>query len=294
MTRTYTELDYAVDEGIVTITLDRPQRLNASTAHMMGELLDAMDRADGDDAVRAILFTGRGRAFCAGADLGGGAATFELAGDDEFDMARHSDGGGIITRRLFASPKPLIGAINGPAIGVGASLTLALDMRLASDTARFGFVFTRRGLVPEAASSWFLPRIVGIAQATEWVLTGRIFDAQEALDGGLVRSVHPSEDLLPAARALAREIADNTSPVAVALARSMLWRMLGGDGPQIAHEVDSRGIFAMGRSADVREGVAAFLEKRPPTFGMTVSQDMPEFYEEWHAHGQRASFLPGP
>lgn len=206
-------------------------------------------------------------------------------------MREHADSGGILTLRLFRSRKPLIAAINGPAVGIGATATLPMDFRLASSSARIGFVFTRRGIVPEAASSWFLPRLVGIDRALDWALTGRIFDAQEALEGGLVRSVHEPEDLLEVARAIAEEIARHTSPVAVTLARAMMWRMLGEPGPRAAHEIDSRGLFAMGTSADAREGVTSFLEKRPPRFAMRVSEDLPEFFPRWIDSADTASFL---
>jgi enoyl-CoA hydratase/carnithine racemase len=286
----YEQIAYEAEDGIATVTLDRPDRLNAFTERMLHELVDAMDRADGDDAVRAVVFTGRGRAFCAGADLSEGAATFAAEGD-AFSPERHADGGGILTQRLYASTKPLIAAINGPAVGVGATMTLPMDVRIAADTARFGFVFARRGLVPEACSSWFLPRVVGINQAAEWVLTGRVFDAEEALRGGLVRSLHPAGDLLGVAHGLAREIADNTSAVAVAIARTMLWRMLEEPDPAAAHAIDSRGIFAMGRSADAREGVTAFVEKRPAAFSMRVTADLPPFFERYRASPSVRSFL---
>jgi enoyl-CoA hydratase/carnithine racemase len=286
----YEQIAYAVDDGVATVTLDRPDRLNAFTDRMLHELVDAVDRADADDDVRAVIFTGRGRAFCAGADLSAGAETFEADGD-AFSLQRHADGGGILTQRLYASTKPLIAAINGPAVGVGATMTLPMDVRIASDSARFGFVFARRGLVPEACSSWFLPRIVGISQAAEWVFSGRVFEVDEAQRGGLVRSVHPADDLLEVARGLAREIADNTSAVAIAMARTMLWRMLEEPSPAAAHEIDSRGIFAMGRSADAREGVTSFVEKRSPQFGMRVSADLPEFYERWRTSASVQAFV---
>jgi enoyl-CoA hydratase/carnithine racemase len=249
---------------------------------MMNELIAAFDLIDADDGVRVVIVTGAGRAFCAGADLSAGADTFsdgQLSTKSDSEFRR--DGGGTVTLRMFASNKPVIGAINGPAVGVGATMILPMDMRLASDQARFGFVFTRRGIVPEACSSWFLPRVVGIAQAQEWTLTGRIFGADEALRCGLVRSVHPADELLTAARALALEIADNTAPVAVALARHMMWRMLGADHPMDAHRVDSRGIQLRGRSKDVAEGVASFLEKRPANFPEKVSTDMPDIFPDW-------------
>lgn len=273
---TYGELRYEARSGVLTITLNRPDRLNAFTVRMSEELLDAFDRADADDEVRAVVLTGAGRGFCAGADLGAGGRTFAYS-----ESIAHRDHGGKVSLRIFESLKPVIVAVNGPAIGVGVTMTLPADVRLASTAARFGFVFARRGIVPEAASSWFLPRLVGISRALEWATTGRIFDAQEAQEGGLVRSVHEPEDLLPAAYALAREIADNTAPVSVALARQMMWRMLGADHPMTAHEVDSRAIQARGVSDDAREGVTAFLEKRPASFPDRVSADMPDFFPWW-------------
>ena len=282
MAQQFKAIAYDVDDRIATITLNRPDKLNAFTNTMMNELIAAFDLIDADDGVRAVIVTGAGRAFCAGADLSAGADTFsdgQLSTKSDSEFRR--DGGGTVTLRMFASNKPVIGAINGPAVGVGATMILPMDMRLASDQARFGFVFTRRGIVPEACSSWFLPRVVGIAQAQEWTLTGRIFGAEEALRCGLVRSVHPADELLTAARALALEIADNTAPVAVALARHMMWRMLGADHPMDAHRVDSRGIQLRGRSKDVAEGVASFLEKRPANFPEKVSTDIPDIFPDW-------------
>jgi enoyl-CoA hydratase/carnithine racemase len=283
----------ALDEGILTITLNRPERLNAFTATMMNELIAAFDAADSNDAVRAVIVTGAGRAFCAGADLGAGGKTFDFEarrgvpiptttdGDVAWSDPAIRDGGGRVALRIFECLKPVIAAVNGPAVGVGATMLLPMDVRLASNAARFGFVFARRGITPEACSSWFLPRVVGISRALEWTMTGRVFEADEAFEGGLVRSLHAPDALLPAARALAREIAENAAPVSVALARQMMWRMLGADHPMEAHKVDSRSIFARGRSADVREGVTAFLEKRPPQFGDRVSRDMPPFFPWW-------------
>lgn len=278
---TYEQILYDVEDGVLTLTLNRPDKLNAFTAEMMAEILDAIDRADEDDEVRAIIFTGAGRGFCAGADLSSGSGTFdaaERATAADADLEAQRDGGGRVTLRLYDCKKPLIAAINGAAVGVGVTMTLPMDVRLASDKARFGFVFARRGIVPEACSSWFLPRVVGISRACEWVYSGRVFPAEEALDGGLVRAVYPPDELLPAARTLAREIADNTSAVSVALSRQMMWKMLGADHPMEAHKIDSRGIRHMGQSADAHEGVSSFLEKRPARFSMRPSKDMPDFY----------------
>ena len=274
----YEEIRYEVDAGILTLTLDRPERLNAFTNTMAHELMDAFDRADADDDVRVVVVTGAGRGFCAGADLGAGGETFDWRrrGTDEGDVPR--DTGGRVTLRIFDSTKPVIAAINGPAVGVGITMTLPMDVRLVSSQARMGFVFARRGIVPEACSSWFLPRVVGISQAMEWVATGRVFDAGEALAGGLVRSVHEPDALLGAATALAREIADHTAPVSVALSRRLLWTMLGAEHPMDAHRADSRGMFSRGQSADAREGVTSFLEKRPASFPDHVGDGLPELF----------------
>jgi enoyl-CoA hydratase/carnithine racemase len=280
MADTYEQIELDVSDGVATITLNRPDRLNAFTQQMGEELLDAFDRTDADDDVRAVIVTGAGRAFCAGADLESAGATFDYD-DADGDPAAHRDGGGRITLRIFASDKPVIAAINGPAVGVGITSMLPADIRLAADTAKMGFVFTRRGIVPEACSSWFLPRVVGIAAASEWVLTGRVFSAQEALERGLVRSLHPADELMGAAVALAREIADNTAPVSVALARHMMWRMLGADHPMEAHRVDSRGIYLRGKSGDAREGVTAFLEKRDPEYPDLVSDGLPDIFPDY-------------
>jgi enoyl-CoA hydratase/carnithine racemase len=272
-----------VKDNILTVTLNRPDKLNAFTARMLSELLDAVDRADRDDDVRAIIFTGAGRGFCAGADLSGGANTFnaENRGPVDPGLDGHRDGGGLLTLRLFDCLKPLIAACNGPAVGIGVTMQLAMDVRLASEEARYGFVFTRRGIVMEACSSWFLPRLVGPQQALEWVMTGRVFSAEEALRSRLVRSVHKPAELLPAACGLAREIADNTSAVSVALNRQIIWKMLGADHPMEGHKVDSKGIYARGKSADVREGVVSFLEKRKASFPDRVSKDMPGYFPWW-------------
>ena len=279
---TYTQIRYEVAGGVATVTLHRPEKLNAFTGVMMNELLAVFDEIDADDSVRAVIVTGEGRAFCAGADLSGGAKTFD-DGDwaSPTDVRPRRDGGGRVTLRIYECKKPVIGAINGAAVGVGATMTLPMDVRLASTAARIGFVFARRGIVPEACSSWFLPRAVGISQAAEWVYSGRVFDAHEALQGGLVRSLHEPDDLLPAARRLASEIAENTSGVSVALARQMLWRMLGASHPMDAHRTDSRAMQHRGRSADAHEGVTSFLEKRPAKFTDSVSGGLPEIFPDW-------------
>jgi enoyl-CoA hydratase/carnithine racemase len=275
----YQTIATEIRDRILTVTLNRPDRLNAFNSPMRDELLQVLDDADADDEVRAIIFTGAGRGFCAGADLGGGGSTF--AGEPDEDLFEHRDGGGLVTLRLFECRKPVIAAINGPAVGVGITMTLAMDVRIASEKARIGFVFARRGIVPEACSSWFLPRIVGISQAMEWVATGRVFSAQEALEGRLVSRVLPPEDLLPTARAIATEIAENTSAVSVCLSRHLLWKMLGADHPMEAHKLDSKAIRWMGRSPDAHEGVSSFLEKRPPSFRLSAANDLPEFFPWW-------------
>lgn len=278
----YSEILYDVADHIATITLNRPAKLNAFTNTMMRELIDAFDRIDTDDDVRVVIVTGAGRGFCAGADLSGGGDTFKGGGSDvQTDVGVPRDGGGLVSLRIFECTKPVIAAINGPAVGVGVTMTLPMDIRLASDSAKFGFVFARRGIVPEACSSWFLPRIVGISQAAEWVYTGRVFAADEAHEARLVRSVHPGDELVAAARALATEIAENTAPVSVALSRQMLWRMLGADHPMAAHRVDSRGIKERGKSRDSGEGVMSFLEKRPAVFRDRVSDGLPEIFPGW-------------
>jgi len=275
----YEELEYQVADGVLTITLHRPDKLNAFTPTMCRELIDAFDQADRDDAVRAVIVTGAGRGFCAGADLSSGGSTFDNTRRDTIED--HRDGGGLVSLRIYESIKPVIAAINGPAVGVGITMTLPMDIRIASSSARIGFVFARRGIVPEACSSWFLPRLVGISQAAEWVYTGRVFNAEEALQARLVSRVVAPDDLLPTARAIAREIADHTSAVSVALSRQLLWRMLGAEHPMEAHKVDSKCVYFMGRSDDAREGVTSFLEKRPPRFAMKPSTEMPGFYPWW-------------
>ncbi len=291
----YEQIAYDVSEGIATITLNRPEKMNAFTGVMMTELIDALDKANKDDAVRVIIFTGAGKAFCAGADLSQGAKTFDYdnrtdrpekqgaASDGKIDWSSEAvrDGGGRVTLKIFESLKPVIGAINGAAVGIGVTMQLPMDIRIASETARFGFVFARRGIVPEACSSYFLPRIVGISTATEWCFTGRVFGAQEARERGLVTHLVKPDELIPTARALAKEIADNTAPVSVALTRQMLWRMLGADHPMEAHKIDSRGVFARGRQEDAKEGVVSFLEKRTPVYPNKVSTDLPEYFPWW-------------
>jgi enoyl-CoA hydratase/carnithine racemase len=278
----FEQILYEVHEGVLTITLNRPERLNAWTPTMGNELIGALDRADADDQVRVVIVTGAGRGFCAGADLAAGGETFDWrarGGDGEIPR----DGGGRFVLRVFECTKPVIAAINGPAVGVGATMTLPMDIRLAADDARIGFVFARRGIVPEACSSWFLPRLVGISRAMEWVATGRVFRAGEALEAGLVRSLHPGDQLLDAARAIAREITENTAPVSVALGRRLMWTMLGAEHPMLAHRADSRAMFARGQSADAREGIAAFLEKRPARFPDRVSDGLPDVFPGWTA-----------
>jgi enoyl-CoA hydratase/carnithine racemase len=278
----YEQITTETADGVLTITLNRPDRLNAWTSTMGRELIAAFDAADADDEVRAIIVTGAGRGFCAGADLEAGGATFDYR-ERQGDEAVPRDGGGQFTLRVFDCTKPVIAAINGPAVGVGATMTLPMDLRLAADDARIGFVFTRRGIVPEACSRWFLPRVVGISQAMEWVATGRVFSADEALRGGLVRSLHPTAELLDAARAIAREIAENTAPVSVALARRMMWRMLGAEHPMVAHRADSRGMLSRGQSADAAEGITSFLEKRPARYPDRISDGLPEIMPWWTA-----------
>ncbi|MFI6627812.1 enoyl-CoA hydratase-related protein [Nonomuraea fuscirosea] len=300
----FSEIAYEVTDHVATVTLKRPERLNAFTFTMRGELIEAFDLADADDDVRAVVVTGAGRAFCAGADLGGGGGTFARRDqtsegkttegetpsgetsdgettDGETVDGVPRDGGGTVALRIARSLKPVIGAINGPAVGVGVTMTLPMDVRLASETARFGFVFARRGIVTEAASSWFLPRIVGIAQAMEWAATGRVFPASEALEGRLVSRVYPADELLPAAYALAREIADNTSAVSVAAVRRLMWSGLSAASPWEAHAADSRLMAELGGAPDSVEGVTAFLEKRPAAFPMKVSQDLPPGVPSW-------------
>jgi enoyl-CoA hydratase/carnithine racemase len=286
-TMKFETLLYSVEDRIATITLNRPDRMNAFTSQMCSEMIAALDETERDDAVRAVIITGSGnRAFCAGADLALGGKTFDYAShkgvDDEArvgDVFR--DGGGLLTLRIFKSLKPVIAAVNGAAAGVGASMLLAMDIRIASTTAKFGFVFTRRGIAPDAAAAWFLPKIVGIATALSWAMSGRVFPAQEALDRGLVEALHPPEDLMDAARAIARDVANNTAPVSVAITRQMMWKMLGAPHPMDAHRADSRAIQSRGASADAAEGVSSFLEKRAPAYPDKVSDGLPDFMPGW-------------
>ncbi len=277
----YSTILYDLEDSVLLITLNRPEILNAFNRDMMAEMIDALDKADADDNVRAIIVTGAGRGFCAGADLSAGGNTFNAEARDDREDGLHRDGGGRVTLRIFECKKPIIAAINGAAVGIGATMTLPMDIRLCSTKAKFGFVFARRGIVPEACSSYFLPRVVGISQALEWCYSGRVFPGDEALAGGLVRSVHQPDDLLAAAKVIAREIADNTSAISVTLIRQMMWKMLGADHPMEAHKIDSRGIYFGGKAADAKEGVESFLEKRTAKFPLKVSEDMPEFYPWW-------------
>ena len=276
----YDEIRYDADDHIATITLHRPEQLNAFTPVMKREMLDALAVADGDDDVRAVIVTGAGRAFCAGADLSAGGDTFDYKRRGGTADEPPRDGGGEVSLRVYEMRKPVIAAINGSAVGVGITMTLPMDIRVVADNAKLGFVFARRGVVPEAASSWFLPRIVGPSQAAEWLFTGRVFDPAEALAGGLVRSVHPAGDVVPAARQLAREIADNAAPVSVALARRLMWRGLAFASPYDSHVADSRAMHQTGQAADVREGIAAFLDKRAADFPGRVSTDLPEVFAD--------------
>lgn len=281
----YTQILVDKADGIATITLNRPEKMNAYTRTMQTEIVAAMDDIDGDDDIRAVIFTGAGeKAFCAGADLtpeGGGQVFSSGTQVDDLSDPEVRDGGGMLTLRLFQSPKPLISACNGVAVGVGVTMQLAMDIRLASDKARYGFVFARRGIVPEACSSWFLPKIVGISQALEWCFSGRVFDAEEAKSGGLVRSIHSGDDLMAEAVKIAREIADNTSALSVAMTRAMMWRLSATEHPMMAHRIDSKAIYTLSRGVDAKEGIASFLEKREPSYPGKVSSDMPDFFPWW-------------
>ncbi|WP_337186332.1 crotonase/enoyl-CoA hydratase family protein [Phenylobacterium sp.] len=278
---------YDVADGIATITLNRPDRLNAFTPKMMLDMIAAFDATDADDAVKAVIVTGAGRGFCAGADLGSGGATFgegsreaeRRAAGDTGDVTR--DGGGRLTLRIFQSLKPVIAAVNGAAVGVGATMQLPMDIRLASREAKFGFVFSRRGIALEACSSWFLPRLVGPPAALEWCYSGRIFGAEEAHRRGLVQALHAPEDLLPAARSLAAEFVQNAAPVSMAVTRQLIWRGMVADHPMDAHRAESRSMRLRGASDDAKEGIASFLDKRAPDFPDRVSAGLPDLWPEW-------------
>jgi enoyl-CoA hydratase/carnithine racemase len=271
-------VQYAVSDGVATVTLNRPDRLNAFTRAMMAELMEVFDETDADDAVRAVIVTGAGRAFCAGADLGSGGSTFRYREGQAGEPRVRRDSGGELVLRIYRSLKPVIAAINGPAVGVGISMTLPMDVRILADNAKVGFVFGARGIVPDGACTWFLPRLVGISQALEWCLTARVFTAAEALAGGLVRTVCPAAEVLPAATSLAHEIATNVAPVSAVLTRQMIWQLLGAGHPMEAHRLDSLAIYETGRMPDAAEGVTAFLEKRQPHWSQAPSQDLPDWF----------------
>lgn len=299
---TYKTIITDISDSILTITLNRPSILNAFNIDMQNELIDTFERADKDDEIKAIIVTGAGRAFCAGADLSSREDTFNyennekrpdkegaVSEDGKVDWSHPSvrDGGGKLTLRIFDCLKPVISACNGPAVGIGVTMQLAMDIRLAASGAKYGFVFARRGLVPEACSAWFLPRIVGVSKALEWIYSGRVFGAEEALNGGLVTSIQEPDNLINAARNTAKEIIDNCAPVSIALSRQMIWKMAGANHPMDAHKIDSRGIFSRGRMEDVKEGVTAFLDKRPPKFLDKVNSDMPEYFPWWDEEGYK-------
>lgn len=284
----YSDILYDVQDRIATLTLNRPEKLNAFTGTMCNEMVAAFDEADADDNVRAVVVTGAGRGFCAGADLSSGGATFSRPGTDkggvediDWSDPKYRDSGGILGLRIFGSLKPVIGAINGPSVGIGSTMQLPMDIRIASEKARFGFVFARRGIVPECCSSYFLPRIVGISQALDWSMSGRVFEADEALAAGLVKEVVAPDELLPRAYEIAGDIAQNTSPLSVTLIRQMMWRMLGADHPMEAHKIESRGVLASGRGPDAKEGVLSFLEKRPANYQSKISEDLPAYFPWW-------------
>ena len=272
----FEQIRYEVRDGLAILTLNRPEKLNAFTVKMRLEMMSALDMADQDDQVRVLIVTGQGRAFCAGHDMESGQGS-SFARDSQ-DRDSHRDSGGVLTLRLYRMKKPVIAAINGPAVGIGLTMTLPMDFRLASSQARMGFVFARRGIVTEACSNWFLPRLVGMGQALEWSLTGKVFSAEEALAGGLVGRVLPPEELMPAALDLARDMADNCSPASLALIRQLMWSSQGQHHPMASHRLESRCMFHMAHSPDSQEGVQSFLEKRPAQFTMKVSSDLPDFY----------------
>ncbi len=277
------EILYELKNGIATVTLHRPDRMNAVTPSMRKELIRAFQEADADDAVRVVVVTGKGKAFCAGADLSSGGATFDQSRRQgrEVPISEHRDGGGQIALAIFRCRKPVIAAMNGHAVGVGITMTLPMDIRVVAEDAKIGFVFTRRGVVPDACASWFLPRIVGISKAAELIYTGRVFRAAEEANSGLFNWVVPRNEVLVQAMSIAEEIADNAAPVSVALSKALLWHGLAEGDPQSVHLIDSRVFFWAGRQRDAYEGVESFLEKRSPKFTLKVSTDMPDFYPWW-------------
>ena len=277
----YQEIKYEISDSILTITLNRPKKLNAFTRLMLQELLDALDKADADDAVKAIIFTGEGKGYCAGADLSMGADSFDANKRKDRPDGLNRDGGGVLTLRIFECLKPVIGAINGAAVGVGSTMLLPMDIRIASEHAKFGFVFAKRGIVPEACSSWFLPRIVGISKALEWSYGGNLIPSKEALKYNLISEITSNEQLLVRAKKLALELTQQSSATSIALTRQMMWKMLGAGHPMEAHKIDSRGVYHLGQSKDAREGVRSFFEKRPAEFVDRVSSNLPPFFPWW-------------
>jgi len=277
------QTQYEIKDGIATLTLNRPEKLNAFTPIMAQEIIEIFSQADQDDAVRVVIVTGAGKAFCAGADLSSGGQTFDrvVREGTPISISQHRDRGGKVALAVYNCRKPVLGAINGPAVGVGITMTLPMDIRIAAEEAKIGFVFCRRGVVPEACSSWFLPRIVGISKAAEWIYSGRVFPASTEVHSGLFNYVVPGQEVLPKARALAKEIVENSAPVSISLSKAMLWHGLGEPDPQSAHLIDSRCFFWAGRQKDAYEGVQSFLEKRPPNFSLKVSTDLPDFYPWW-------------
>ena len=279
--KNYETLDTTRDKKVLTIQFTRPEKMNTFSGQMLKDILEVLDDAEKDDEVRAVIFTGSGKAFCAGADLSSGEDTFDMSDRQKKDQNVQRDTGGVLTLRLFDFKKPLIAAINGAAVGVGVTMTLPMDIRICSDKAKFGFVFAKRGIVPEACSSWFLPKIVGISNALQWCLSGKIFQPTEALEKGLITEITSEEDLLKRAKEIASDFVDSTSSLSVTLIRQMLWKMLGADHPMEAHKVDSRGVYFLGKTGEASEGVLSFLEKRDPNFPGKVSKDLPEFYPWW-------------
>ncbi len=279
--KNYETLDATRDKKVLTIQFTRPEKMNTFSGQMLKDILEVLDDAEKDDEVRAVIFTGSGKAFCAGADLSSGEDTFNMSDRQKKDQNVQRDTGGVLTLRLFDFKKPLIAAINGAAVGVGVTMTLPMDIRICSDRAKFGFVFAKRGIVPEACSSWFLPKIVGISNALQWCLSGKIFQPTEALEKGLITEITSEEDLLKRAKEIASDFVDSTSSLSVTLIRQMLWKMLGADHPMEAHKVDSRGVYFLGKTGEASEGVLSFLEKRDPNFPGKVSKDLPEFYPWW-------------